>query len=175
MPKIKLTEIERIMLANQYEILSLLHKDESHGYAELAEALRDGHAWLYDQYLENMSPVLPAHDAEHVLTILQLYRDLKQSYDKLSDKSGIDADQIKFPGFDGNNEAELRAFARALGKRDRFEDVLGKGDNNSHGPTTDIYKQMIVQWRDLGSPQSFFTSEVIKKILAAKVHPDNRK
>lgn len=123
MGRIKLTDAERLVLANQYEILALLTKDT--GYTRLSEQLRDGHAWLYSQALDYVSENMPAADAEHVLTILGIYGDLKSSYTHLGDKSGIDVREVEFPGFDGNNESDLLSFARALRKSDRFVETLG--------------------------------------------------
>ena len=65
MAKIDLTDVERLILANQYKILSLLEKDES--YDRLSEQLLEGHKWLYSQSLDNVSEDMPDDDAEHVL------------------------------------------------------------------------------------------------------------
>lgn len=54
---IELTDKERLFLANQYEILGLL-KNEDY-YSELAEQLRDGHKWLYEQSFDDISPNFP--------------------------------------------------------------------------------------------------------------------
>nr|ACN22674.1 hypothetical protein [uncultured bacterium] len=40
MPRLKLTDTERLILANQYEILAALKNDDSYG--RIAEELRDG-------------------------------------------------------------------------------------------------------------------------------------
>jgi uncharacterized protein YfbU (UPF0304 family) len=173
MAQIKLTDLERIILANQYEILSELKSDSS--YEELAENLRDGHEWLYSQYFDYISPVLSESKVEHVLSILGVYGDMRSSFDQLSDKSGIEESQLTFPGFDGNNEAELLSFAGALRKARRFENTLGKHELNSHMPTTETYQRMIEKWRELGSPNYPYGRQAIIEILAARIHPDNRK
>lgn len=41
MKDLELTDVERVILANQYEILSILKEDDSYGL--LAQNLRDGH------------------------------------------------------------------------------------------------------------------------------------
>ncbi len=171
-PRIKLTDTERLILANQYEILSALRDDED--YARMAETLRDGHEWLYSQYFDSLSPNLPSDKAEHVLTILGIYSDLRDSYNEISDKSGIEERLVKFPGFDGNNESDLLSFARALRKHDRFTETLGKDANNSHMPTTEMYRRMIERWRALGEPRFPYSKETILEILAARVHLDSK-
>lgn len=101
MTKLELTDTHRLILANQFEILGILKKDE--GYTRLADQLREGHEWLYQQSLEYLSPNLLKEDAELVLTILGIYSDIRESYEKLEDKSGITPQEVVFPGFDGNN------------------------------------------------------------------------
>ena len=173
MARIKLTDIERLMLANQYEILSLLKKEGS--YARVAEELREGHEWLYSQSFDYFSPNMPESDAEHVVTILGIFSDLRDSYAQLADKSGIEPHQVQFSGFDGNNESDLLCFSRALRKSDRFVETISEHGKNSHMPTTDTYRRMIAKWRELGEPHYPYDKETMLAILAARVHPENRK
>jgi uncharacterized protein YfbU (UPF0304 family) len=172
MPRLKLTDTERLILANQYEILASLKDDDS--YTRIAEELRDGHEWLYQQHFDYFSPNMHAEDAEFVVTILGIYSDLRDSYEQLADKSGIEPHQVEFPGFDGNNEGELLSFARALRKRERFIDTLPEHGKNSHMPTRDIYGRMIAKWKELGEPHFPLSKEQIAALLAARTHPSNR-
>ena len=173
MRDIELTDKERLFLANQYEILAALNNDEH--LALMAETLKAGHKWLYDQFFDSLSENLPDSQAQHVLTILGIFGDMQASYDNLTDKSGIDQKTLPFPGFDGNNESELLSFADSLIKHGRFESTLGKSARNSHMPTTDLYRRMIQRWKELGSPNYPYGKETIQEILAARIHPDNRK
>jgi uncharacterized protein len=171
--RIELTDIERLMLANQYEILGVLKKDD--GYLQMAENLRDGHKWLYEQHTTRISDELSAENTEHVLTILGIYSDLRDSYKALTDKSGIDEHLVRFPGFDGNNEAELLHFAGALSKNGSYSETIGKDARNSHMPTTDMYQRMIDEWKEMGSPRYPFSKAQIVAIVEARTHPTNRK
>ncbi|CAB3847177.1 hypothetical protein LMG2828_01751 [Achromobacter piechaudii] len=173
MSRIKLTDIERLILANQYEILAELKDDES--YARRAEQLRDGHEWLYAQSFEWLSPNLPSDQAEHVLTILGIYSDLKASYEALEDKSGIEPHHVAFPGFDGNNEPELLSFSKALRDADRFTETIPEYGKNSHHPTTELYGRIIAKWQELGKPSYPLDKDTMMTIIDARIHPDNRK
>lgn len=173
MRDIELTDKERLFLANQYEILAALNDDEH--YALMAETLRAGHKWLYDQFFDSLSENLSDSKAQYVLTILGIFGDMKASYDDLTDKTGIDEKSLTFPGFDGNNECELLSFADGLIKHGRFETTLGKNARNSHMPTSGMYGRMIERWKELGSPNYPYTKSTIEEILAARIHPDNRK
>jgi len=173
MRDIELTDKERLFLANQYEILAALNDDEHS--ALMAETLKAGHKWLYDQFFDSLSENLPDSQAQHVLTILGIFGDMQASFENLTDKSGIEEKALPFSGFDGNNESELLSFAGSLIKHGRFESTLGKSARNSHMPTSDLYGRMIQRWKELGSPNHPYGKETIQEILAARIHPDNRK
>ncbi|WP_334666562.1 YfbU family protein [Streptomyces cyaneofuscatus] len=163
----ELTDAERLILSNQYQILAKLDNDEH--YALMAETLRRGYKWLYDEYLEqSLWPNVDDDKAEFVVDVLDLYSTLKASYSELEDKSGIEAREVKFPGFDGNNEGDLMGFANFLLKHGRFDDVLNKGGNNSHMPTVEIYRRMLQAWRDMGEPAYPYSKEQIRQLLDAR-------
>ena len=172
MRDIELTNKDRLFLANQYEILAALNDDKH--YALMAETIKAGHKWLYNQFFDSLSENLPDSQALYVLRILGIFGDLKSSYDNLPDKTGIDEQTLTFSGFDGNNECELLSFADSLIKHGRFEMTLGKCARNSHMPTAGIYGRMIQRWEELGSPSYPYSKETIQEILAARIHPDNR-
>lgn len=174
MKDLKLTDKERLILANQYEIMSMLDKHSSEYYLLMSETLKAGHKWLYEQFFDSLSENLSDEDAQHVLKILGIYSDLRDSYSKLDDKSGIDKSNLNFPGFDGNNESEYLGFANNLLKHGRFKETLNETAINSHMPTTDIYKRMIACWENLGAPHYPYSKEIIEKILASRTHPDRR-
>lgn len=173
MNPIQLTDVERILLANQCEILGLLTKDD--GHTKMAKNLRDGHTWLYKNYFQQISDNLPDSDVDHVLAILGIYSDLKDSYGKLSDKSGVDKRLVRFPGFDGNNESDLLCFAQALTDNGSFSETIGKSAQNSHMPTREMYGRMIEEWKAMGEPSYPYSKDQILQIIQAKTHPENRK
>ena len=160
--KIELTDKERLFLANQHEILGHLNKDNSDYHFKLAEQLRDGHEWLYSQSFDNFSENLPDDAAELFLNILQIYEMIQDTYDGLSDKSLISEHQIKFPGFDGNNETEFMGFVDALEKDNRFVDVIQTGNRNSHSPKVHVYERMIAKWQAFGKPYNLTTEQLIE-------------
>lgn len=173
MPVVQLSDAERLILANQYEILSHLTKDKT--YAHMAQDLKDGHKWLYEQHAVRVSENLSEEDTEHVLSILGIYSDLRDSYQKLTDKSGIEEHLVTFPGFDGNNEAELLHFAAALSRNGNYSQTIGKDARNSHMPTTDMYRRIISEWQSMGKPRYPLSKDQILRLVEARVHSDHRK
>ena len=164
--KIELTDKERLFLANQHEILGHLNTDNSDYHFKLAEQLRDGHEWLYSQSFDYFSENLPSEDADLVLDILQVYELIGDTYSRLSDKSGISDTQVKFPGFDGNNETEFMGFVDALEKDGRYVHVIKAGQKNSHSAKVHVYERMIANWEALGKTMPL-TKEQLLEILAS--------
>jgi uncharacterized protein YfbU (UPF0304 family) len=163
----ELTDAERLILSNQYQLLAKLEDDEH--YALMAETLRRGYKWLYDEYLEQtLWPNVDDDKAEFVVDVLDLYSSMKASYGELEDKSGIEASEVDFPGFDGNNETDLMGFANFLLKHGRFDDVLNEGGNNSHMPTVDIYRRMLQAANDMGDPSYPYSKEQLRQLLDAR-------
>lgn len=169
---IKLTDAERLILANQYKILSYVDTNESDGWAQLSDQLRAGHAWLYeDQLGMMMSPVLPQADADFVIKVLGIYSDMRDSLGALDDKSGITEHNVYFPGFDGNDRDEvmLLSFTEALRRDGRFSQTIPAGrDLNSHCPTLRGYRRMVGQWEEMGRPRYPLDKGQIEALVLAK-------
>lgn len=113
-----LTNTERLILANQYEILGDLRKNPY--YHKLAEYLRKGYEGFYADELNTILPLFK--ESGFVYTILELYEILKHSYDKLPDdeKAQIEVYKVTFHGFGGNNEHEYLDFIHELKEQGRF-------------------------------------------------------
>lgn len=180
--QLPLTDAERLILANQYQILSRLEKLESgrenDEYEQLADQLLNGYDFLYQGFIgQIVSDVLSPEQTQHVLDTLNLFSALKASYDNLEPalQEEIDKRDVTFQGFDGNNETEELLFAEALEKAGRYSITLRSvEDLNSHFPTNDIYRRMIQVWEELGYPHYPMSVDQIKRIAEARVHPSNR-
>lgn len=162
----RLTDVQRMILANQHEILAILKQDEAHQC--LAEQLRDGHEWLYSQELGAVSPTLSEVDTEFVVTILEIYTNLQNSFRVLADATGILGGELQFPGFDGATEAGLLRFSRALYKSKKYRCSLASRGGDSHAATRDRYGRMITRWEDLGTPAFPLSREQISSILGSQ-------
>ncbi|MCE3606847.1 YfbU family protein [Massilia sp. P8910] len=169
---LRLSDNERLILSNQYEILAALNPSEKDDNLRLAKQLRDGHEWLYRQSFQNLSPLFSDEETDFVHEILQLYSTLKHSYELLHDKEGIEAGRMNFPGFDGNDsrEADMRRFAQALKEDGRYEFTLSASptDLNSHSRAIPGYRRMIAAWRAVGAPSNRLTRQQMSAIIEAK-------
>ena len=109
------------------------------------------------------------------MKILGIYSDLRDSFAKLSETTGIDEHAVPFPGFDGNNESELLSFSHALTKNGLYTTTIGESGHNSHFPTTDMYRRIIVVWEALGKPTYPYSKATVEAILAGRIYPDDVK
>lgn len=169
-----LTTFERLTLVNQYRILAAVSKGgESESYSLLADDLENGHVYFYRNF-PHLQDELSSSVSDFVIETLALYDTLQASFGELEDKAGIEALQVQFDGFDGNNEADHLHFVGALAKRHQFHSVIGEHPKDSHMPMVDVYKRLLDGWRRLGRPTAPLSADQIKAILAERVHPDNR-
>lgn len=133
-----LSDFERILLANQFEMLFLQNGDIS--CRDVSRQLLDGHSWLYEQSLHlNPRPIMSYERSKFVIDVMKMFDEMQKTTQT----------NTSFPGFDGNNEPDEYAFSNALNDAGRFSHVKGIGDN-SHGGTLIRYSKMLHYWRSLG-------------------------
>jgi uncharacterized protein YfbU (UPF0304 family) len=166
----KLTDTERLILANQYEILALLDEQQSYSHKRSADALLSGYEYEYDQLDQRLSrggDVLPDEECKFVWRVLGMYDDLQRV--AATADSGIDPKDVVFMGFDGNNETKYMGYAQYI-RRDKYRfqvlAVMGE-DLNSHMHSLMMYARML-QVRDRAANPHQITVAEAKAILVAK-------
>jgi uncharacterized protein YfbU (UPF0304 family) len=102
---VKLTTVERLILANQYRILETVCPDEAEYFAEAREVVEQGYEGYYFHLLRRIDDdVLTDQECKEVLEVMTMFSCLKDAYEALPDKSGIKPCDVRFAGFDGNYE-----------------------------------------------------------------------
>jgi uncharacterized protein YfbU (UPF0304 family) len=137
----KLSQIERIILINQYKILNALKVETCD--AELS-ALRGNFELALDWVFQPVSEKsVSLEDCQEVESILKMFSYLRASHDRLPDKSEKANINIVFSGFDGATEADQYAFAHYLFEHDkRFTDIK-PAHLNSGVPFLPRYRKML--------------------------------
>lgn len=151
---VKLTRVERLLLANQLRIMEKLYPDEERDFARHRKALEEGfelhYAWLFQSIYDD-AEIMTIDESQFVLDVLDMYSHLLQSYNVLSDQAGIPPDRIRFGGFDGNNETKYLAFCQYwLFDLERFTDLIpdkAKVSLNAHREMKDSYMRMLRVWK----------------------------
>ncbi|HWQ98914.1 MAG TPA: YfbU family protein [Clostridia bacterium] len=147
----ELTKVERLILHNQYEIMKLL--DKSAGNKEFCEnaqtILEYGYSRNYDEFSEFFADEeLSQEKMDLVFDALDLYRCLRNSYEKLSpaDKVQLDSKKLEFRGFDGNYESEYLCYANfVINDLGRYAESK-REDYNTHAPMVPRYVEMLARW-----------------------------
>lgn len=142
--------------------------------------------WKYQGLFSEGGTTPP--DVEFVANVLTMWSRLEESYSSLDDegrkvlleKAPVFGKAVKFPGFDGNNEAELLSIARILvDDLDRWQEFEG-GVRNSHMPLADAYGRMlavsdaILAKNTSGWDHGNFDAEDLAQVINEMAHPDNR-
>lgn len=142
--------------------------------------IRDGEGWALahaypSMFLREETPP----QVKYVMDVLDLWQILELGYNNLTDDERAQLDfspsDVKFPGFDGNNESELLSIAHVLtedlGKWAHFKGKI----KNSHMPTTGMYERML---QELEKQRELYTFDLsldqLQAIWKSRIHPSNR-
>lgn len=165
-----LSEKDRLVIANQLKILEKLYPEEADYYARHRKAVEEGYKLHYRWLTENFFEEMSEEECREVLDILTMYRVITFSQQQLPEGSGISKDDVRFPGFDGNNEIKQYSYTQYFViNLDRYSELLGDveyPDFNSHTEMLPTYRRMLRAWKELPD-QHELSAEQIKHILEA--------
>jgi uncharacterized protein YfbU (UPF0304 family) len=166
---VELSKFERRLLANQYHILRLLDQSNADHYQKMQEALENGYASVYETLpYETINDVLPADESTLVIDAMDMYSAIQRSYDALDDKTGIEEERTKFPGFDSDFELAQLGYARFIVEWEgRFTHLKAHSEDfMGHTPMMDQYRRMTDVWKLAGNRYEL-TRDDITAILGA--------
>lgn len=166
---------KRMVLANQYRILSHLDVDEQDFWSRAADRAIKG--WPVEDLPDveiirsYQRDALTREDQLFVLDALNVF-ELLQDGEKRGMRPKREHCFTRFPGFDGNKETKLLSYVRhAVENEQRFESVeRWSEDFNSHMPTVELYQRMISAWERRGRPLQI-SEELFDALIDAQPHP----
>jgi uncharacterized protein YfbU (UPF0304 family) len=168
---------KRMVLANQYRILSYLDADNDDFWQRAADQAVRG--WpveslpdveIMQSHQRDALTTQDQHVVLDALNVFELLQDgLKEGY--LPKREHV---FTSFPGFDGNNEGKLLAYVRHVVEQEhRFEYVERANDDfNSRMPTLELYQRMISAWERRGRP-FHIDGALFDALLDAQRHPSH--
>lgn len=167
------TNLEKVMLVNQYEILKRVDPENCEHYDELVEIIRSGYSVFYSMIDDWFGTDMPSEEGEFVLDILDFYTGV-ELYKKKNpnDQEVISHPNSQFRGFDGNHESKYLGFVRfLLEKQHKFSEISALRnihDNyNSHRPFVQTYKSIIAAWKTNGGNFPQTQDEILIPLNAA--------
>lgn len=162
----ELSKKERLMLINQYRILSILNPDGAASYNVRIKMLENGYSLHYDEMVSWLDDGMSREECQEVIDILEMYRCLWQSFRKLKDKKGIRKNDVRFPGFDAKDEEKQLNYAEfvmySLKRYREFHQRRRLPNHDSYRPMLGQYRAMISVWRSLGCRKLLTKDEIIQ-------------
>lgn len=169
-----LSKKERLQYIYLLKILEKLYPKECPEYANYRKALEQGFTLDYEEMMKEVSEEeLSVEDCKEVRAILEMYRGIIYSYRALKEDIGsisLKDEDVKFPGFDGNNETKqmlyVEYFIKDLGRYSEIQD-LSNNYYNSHREMLGKYRSMLKTWdsyQSLGN-RYLMKEKEIRKLL----------
>ncbi|OXR40232.1 hypothetical protein B7C42_07657 [Nocardia cerradoensis] len=151
-----LTMTERLILSQQAKIMAALDPDEAEYHLRRSEVLDEGYAGEYGEVFGSIGPELTRTECQLLWDILDMFRVLGASIDKLSqeDRKVLEEDghidMLRFRGFDLADELEgrLLSYTRYLTRTERWEEIIPRleeiGDKgDAHWRWLPCYRAML--------------------------------
>ena len=186
-PRVRISDGERLILHMLCDLFQHLDVKSELDPVFIEQALYHGENWaLRWQY----PGIFHGYETERrvlseTLNILDMWSFLESGFKALSknDKERVEKEaepfgkDVKFRGFDGNNETEHMGVAGFLvEKMDRFQIFKGR-DMNAHMPTLDMHRRMLSVFEPMRATLmgGELNAGQIIELLKARLHPERRK
>jgi uncharacterized protein YfbU (UPF0304 family) len=147
-----MTNAQRLILSNQYKIMTMMDSENADRYRRLQTIVERGFG-LQMKELECEFGELSEETCRTIINIMEMYHALGVSLenlrDHLKDKAEIDERRIAFLGFDAATEARYLSYVRFLvnteGRYTHFDS--GTHGFNSQTKMWDKYQRMLAIWQ----------------------------
>ena len=178
-----LSSTNRLILRNQEILLSLCDGLEAHEreiHAKNVMILENGYTSDYSEVFRALRPEVPYSLCEELYDILDMFRVLRFSYNKLADddKAQVEERDISFRGFDysDSTESPLSGYVEYLFNDRKYEELEEpmkrfSDGGNSHHRNLDMYRRMYrcfnQIWRKHLLTARELSLEEIQKVVSA--------
>lgn len=95
----EMTNAQRLILSNQYKMMTMLDPDNAERYRRLQTIIERGYG-LQMRELDREFGQLTEETCRTIIDIMEMYHALHVSWTNLKDASGIDERRVTFLGFD---------------------------------------------------------------------------
>lgn len=161
--RLSLSRQERLILANQYQILGLLDAGDADDFAQMREIVQRGYAIHYSELDEWFYLEMEASRSREILDILNMFRALMNAKGR-----GLSvSEKLHFAGLDANEESPEYGYVKFLVETMRRFTEVDLEVLNSHWPLMPRYRAMLTAWRK-GGEKYDLTQAGINSIAAAR-------
>lgn len=162
-----LSQIERLLLANQYKILQQIHRHDSRSasyYRHEELVFERGYVYLYQESFDKLVREFDVTVSEEVVSILDLHRAMLWSLG--NEPQPEDIERTKFRGFDAVNEPSHLSFARFfVAERQNYNDLTVV---NSSTATLHRYRKMLACWTEMERKPKLSEKDIAKILQAGQ-------
>ncbi|CCN83692.1 conserved hypothetical protein [Vibrio nigripulchritudo SFn27] len=146
----EMTNAQRLILSNQYYLMSQMDPDNSAKYQRLQTIVERGYE-LQMQELNKEYGCLDETQCREVLEIMEMYHAMQESNKMLADldREQVDQRRLNFLGFDIASEAQLVNYVRFLVDSEGLYTQFDKADHhfNAQMPMLEKYRRMFKTWK----------------------------
>ncbi|MDU6452659.1 MAG: YfbU family protein [Enterobacter hormaechei] len=107
----EMTHAQRLILSNQYKMMTMLDPDNAARYSRLQTIVERGFG-LQMRELDREFGELKEETCRIVIDIMEMYHALHVSWTNLKDQQTIDERRVTFLGFDAATEARYLSYVR---------------------------------------------------------------
>lgn len=144
--KVELTNVQRQILHNQYQILSMLDEENNDEYEYKMKILYEGYERDYSDVINVFSneSITDYETCQETSDILNMNRIIQSVISKLSnqEKEELELSWIEFDGFDANNDKHY-SYAKHQIDSGKWAELRGKELNSHTSSSIRRYRKML--------------------------------
>ncbi|MFC3025486.1 YfbU family protein [Vibrio zhugei] len=146
----EMTHAQRLILSNQYTLMSQLDNANAEHYERLKTIVERG----YDLQIKELTRAfdcLPEEQCQTIISTMDMFHAMQESHHMLSKEAqnDIDARRLRFLGYDAVTETQAMNYVRFLVHTEqRYPQFLpNEHEFNSQVPMADKYQKMLAVWQ----------------------------
>ncbi|MBD1556534.1 YfbU family protein [Vibrio sp. S9_S30] len=146
----EMTNAQRLILSNQYYLMSQMDPQNAKKYQRLQTIVERGYE-LQMLELNKDYGCLNETQCREILDIMEMYHAMQESNKMLDhdERENVDQRRLNFLGFDIASEAQLVHYVRFLVDSEGLYTQFDKGDHhfNAQMPMLEKYRRMLASWK----------------------------
>lgn len=165
----EMTNAQRLILSNQYVLMSQLDPDNAQKYKRLQMIIERGYE-LQMTELNKEFGAISEPQCREVIDVMEMYHAIQESYKMLDTKHSSDVDlrRLNYLGYDSASESQLVNYVRFLIDSEGLYPQFERGEHhfNSQVPMAEKYRRMLACWRNCPRQYHLSSSELNQIINA---------
>ncbi|EKO3588992.1 YfbU family protein [Vibrio metschnikovii] len=165
----EMTNAQRLILSNQYVLMSQLDPANAEQYKRLQTIIERGYELQMTELNKEFGAISETQCRE-VIDVMEMYHAMQESYKMLDSKlsSDVDTRRLNFLGYDSASEAQLVNYVRFLINTEGLYPQFERGEHhfNSQVAMGEKYRRMLTTWRNCPRQYHLSANELNKIINA---------